>query len=136
MQSVSPEPLLFNPDPAAYLPHRHPFLLLDRIINLEAGVRATALKSIPALPEFPQVLLVECVAQLAGILTISKEGEGGFMAAIDRAEFSGLLQSGDVLIVTANLVKSFGRLFLVEGAVSCDGRTLLTVQLTLGVGRL
>lgn len=136
MQSVSMEPLLFNPDPAAYLPHRYPFLLLDRIVDLEAGVRATALKKIPALRGFPQVLLLECVAQLAGILTITEEGEGGFLATIDRAEFSGLPQSGDVLTVTANLSKSFGRLFLVEGKVDCEDRTLLTVQLTLGVGRL
>lgn len=136
MRSVSAEAILFNPDPAAYLPHRYPFLLLDRIVALEPGVRATALKNIPAGRAFPQILLVECVAQLAGILTISEEGQGGFLAAIDRAEFSGTPQAGDVLTVSALVTKSFGRLFMVEGNVSCDNRTLLTVQLTLGVGRL
>lgn len=136
MQSVSPEAILFNPDPAAYLPHRYPFLLLDRIVALEAGVRATALKNVPGLRGFPQVLLVECVAQLAGILTISAEGEGGFLAAIDHAEFCGAPQPGDVLTISAIVTKSFGRLFMVSGNVSCDGTTLLNVQLTLGVGRL
>ncbi|MFH1027592.1 MAG: hypothetical protein V1791_06280 [Pseudomonadota bacterium] len=94
------------------------------------------MKNITALHGFPQVLLVECVAQLAGILTISEEGEGGFLAAIDRAEFSGTALAGDVLTVSAIVIKSFGRLFMVEGRVVCDERALLTVQLTLGVGRL
>lgn len=136
MQSVSAEAILFNPDPSAYLPHRYPFLLLDRIVDFEPGVRASALKNVPGLRGFPQVLLVECVAQLAGVLTISEEGEGGFLAAVDRAEFSGAPQPGDVLTISAAVVKSFGRLFMVSGNVSCDGLTLLTVQLTLGVGRL
>lgn len=136
MQSVSAEAALFNSDPAAYLPHRYPFLHLDRIVFLEPGVRAVAVKNITAMQGFSQVLLVESVAQLAGILTISEEGEGGFLAAIDRAGFSGTALAGDVLTVSANVVKSFGRLFMVEGSVACDERTLLTVQLTLGVGRL
>lgn len=136
MQSVSAEAILFNPDPAAYLPHRYPFLHLDRIVALEKGLQATALKNVTSLRGFPQVLLVECIAQLAGILTISEEGEGGFLAAIDRAEFSGMPNAGDVLTISASVIKSFGRLFMVAGNVSCDERTLLTVQLTLGVGRL
>ena len=136
MQSVSAESILLNSDPSAYLPHRYPFLLLDRIVALEQGVRATALKNVPALRGFPQLLLIECVAQLAGILTITEEGEGGFLAAIDRAEFAGSPEGGDVLTVSAVVIKTFGRLFMVEGNVSCDGRILLTVQLTLGVGRI
>jgi 3-hydroxyacyl-[acyl-carrier-protein] dehydratase len=136
MQYDSAEVILFNPDPSAYLPHRYPFLLLDRIVDLECGVQATALKNVQALRGFPQLLLIECIAQLAGILTISEEGEGGFLAAIDRAEFADSPKAGDVLTISAKVVKTFGRLFMVEGNVSCDGRMLLTVQLTLGVGRL
>ena len=85
---------------------------------------------------FPPVLLVECIAQLAGILTIQDEGEGGFLAAIDRAEFSGAPLPGDLLSVSVRVVKGFGRLFMVEGEVVCDGRPLATARLTLGVGRL
>jgi 3-hydroxyacyl-[acyl-carrier-protein] dehydratase len=136
MQSDSAEAPLFNPDPATYLPHRYPFLLLDRIIDLEKGVHATARLSLSNGRGFPQILLIESVAQLAGILTISEEGEGGFLAAIDRAEFTGAPQAGDILTIIARVIKSFGRLFMVEGRVSCEQNTLLTVQLTLGVGRL
>ena len=127
---------MFNPDPAAYLPHRHPFLALDTIVELETGTRAVAQTIVSADSAFPQILLVECVAQLAGILTIQEQGEGGFLAAIDRAEFSGMPGPGDQLTVSAWVIKAFGRLFMVEGEVHCDNARLLSVQLTLGVGRL
>lgn len=127
---------LFNPDPGAYLPHRYPFLLLDRVVELEPGVRAVATTTISASSVFPQVLLVESVAQLAGIATIQQEGEGGFLASIDQAEFNQVPLIGDVLTVTARVIKAFGRLFMVEGEVSCGENLLLKVRLTLGVGRL
>jgi len=82
------------------------------------------------------MLLVESVAQLSGILTITTEGEGGFLASIDHAEFSGSPRVGDLLTVSARVIKSFGRLFMIAGSVSCEDRMLLTVQLTLGVGKL
>ena len=85
---------------------------------------------------FSQVLLIESVAQLAGILTIQQEGEGGFLAAIDQAEFSNQANTGDLLTVSARVLKAFGRLCMVEGSVSCGEKPLLTVRLTLGVGRL
>jgi len=79
---------------------------------------------------------VECVAQLAGILTIQEQGEGGFLAAIDGAEFSSAPRPGDVLMISARVVKAFGRLFMIEGEVLCENIRLLSVRLTLGVGRL
>ena len=127
---------LFNPDPGAYLPHRYPFLLLDRVVELEPGVRGVAQTTISASRPFPQVLLVESVAQLAGIVIIQQDGEGGFLAAIDQAEFSRIPLVGDVLTISARVLKAFGRLFLVEGEVSCGENEVLKVQLTLGVGRL
>jgi 3-hydroxyacyl-[acyl-carrier-protein] dehydratase len=136
MPSAYGEAGLFNPDPAAYLPHRFPFLLLDRVVELEPGVRAVAVTTVSASRDFPQVLLVESVAQLAGIATIQQDGEGGFLAAIDQAEFSRAPLIGDVLTVRARVVKAFGRLFMVEGEVSCGNNRLLKVQLTLGAGRL
>jgi len=135
MPSASPEAHI-KADPSAYLPHRYPFLLLDRVVELEAGSHAVARVAVSSGNGFPQVLLMECIAQLAGILTIREEGEGGFLAAIDRAEFSGAPLPGDLLSVSVRVVKAFGRLFMVEGEVVCDGRSLVTARLTLGVGRL
>ena len=127
---------LFNPDPAAYLPHRYPFLLLDRVIELEPGVRGVARIGVTATHGFPQILMIECVAQLAGIVVAQSEGEGGFLASIDHAEYSGSAAVGDLLTVSVRVIKSFGRLFMVEGNVVSGAEQLLAVQLTLGVGNL
>jgi len=128
--------LLFNPDPAAYLPHRYPFLLLDRIVELEAGTCGVARSGVSATHGFPQILMIECVAQLSGIVVAQAEGEGGFLASIDQAEFSGSPAVGDTLTISARVIKSFGRLFMVAGSVASGEKQLLTVQLTLGVGKL
>ena len=85
---------------------------------------------------FPEIFLVEAIAQLAGIATIREEGEGGFLAAIDRAEFLGRPQPGDTLRIVARVVKAFGRLFLVEGEVTVAGTPLVRATMTLGVGKL
>lgn len=137
MPPVSEGALLFNIDPAAYLPHRFPFLMLDRLLSLEPGVSATAIKRIAESQEgFPQVLLLECIAQLAGIVAGHEEGEGGFLASIDNAEFSGAVVTGDALDVSARIIKSFGRLVMVEGEVCCAGCRLAGARMTLGIGRL
>jgi 3-hydroxyacyl-[acyl-carrier-protein] dehydratase len=85
---------------------------------------------------FPQILMIESVAQLAGIVVAQAEGEGGFMASIDHAEFSGSPAVGDLLTISASVIKSFGRLFMIDGNVVSGADHLLSVQLTLGVGKL
>jgi len=133
----SAEALLFNPDPAAYLPHRRPFLLLDRLVELHAGERAGAIIEVTAgTRHFPNVLLVEAMAQLGGIAAGHEEGEGGFLAAIDHAEFAAPAAAGDRLLVSVRVVKSFGRLHMLEGEVTVADRVLARAGLTLGMGRL
>lgn len=129
------EATLFNPDPAAYLPHRYPFLLLDRIIELEPGSSAVARTGVTAASPFPQILLIEAVAQLSGIV-VAQADEGGFLASVDHAEFSGQPPVGDLLTVSARVTRAFGRLFMIDGTVSGGAGRLLSVQLTLGVGKL
>jgi 3-hydroxyacyl-[acyl-carrier-protein] dehydratase len=136
MRSGSAEATLFNPDPAHYLPHRYPFLLLDRIIELEQGSRAVARTGVTATRGFPRILMIESVAQLAGIVVAQTEDGGGFLASIDHAEFSGTAAAGDFLTISVRVIKSFGRLFMVEGDVVSGAEQLLSVQLTLGVGKL
>jgi 3-hydroxyacyl-[acyl-carrier-protein] dehydratase len=124
-------------DPSAYLPHRYPFLMLDRLVAREPGICARAFTRVSGVtPSFPPLLLVECVAQLAGIATAATEGETGFLAAIDRACFTGEAPTGATLEVSVRVVKSFGRLHLVEGEVSADGERILEVALTMGTGSL
>ena len=80
--------------------------------------------------------MVEGLAQLAGVATVQEEGEGGFLATIDRAEFSGSACPGDTLLYAVRVVKAFGRLFLLEGEVSAGERVLARATLTLGVGKI
>jgi len=113
--------------------------MLDRIIELEPGICARAEKRVTTLlAPFPSVLLVECVAQLSGIAAGHQEGEGGFLASIDRAEFceNPEVLSGDTLTVSARIIKIFGRLCLAEGCVERDGLKLLETRMTLGIGKL
>ena len=137
MPSTSQEAHLFNPDPAAYLPHRAPFLFLDRIISLDPGNSAVALVNRTGGTEgWPIYLCVEAMAQLGGIASATEEGGGGVLAAIERAEFHGVPVEGDRLEVAVRVVKSFGPLSLVEGTVSADDRLVANATITLKIGRL
>jgi len=131
------EVLLFNPDPGAYLPHRSPFLVLDRILALEPGVSALARQRVTCgAPGFSPFLLIEAIAQLGGIAAAREDSGGGILAAIDRAEFQGAPVAGDTLTIAVRIVKSFGPLHLVEGEVSADGKIVATARVTLKVGTM
>jgi len=111
--------------------------MLDRLLTLEPGVIAVAERLVTtASGGFPQLYLLECVAQLGGILSVREEGEGGFLASIDHAEFEGAVCTGDTLTITARVLKTFGRLVLIEGSVLSDGKTLIRSQMTLGIGKV
>lgn len=128
---------MFNADPAAYLPHRYPFLFLDRITTREQGGSAEATALVSAdIPSCPPTILLEAMAQLAGVAAAEREGEGGFLAAVEHAEFAAPPAPGDRLHVSVRILKSFGRLHLVEGDVHVGDTLLATAKLTLGVGSL
>ena len=121
-------------DPASRLPHRTPFLFLDRITRLEPGVSAEAIALSTHFPASSPMLLIEAMAQLAGVVAIEHEGEMGSLAAIDHAEFLSPVTPGDCLHIQARLVKRFGRLILCEGEIDVDGRPIVTAKLVLGEG--
>lgn len=111
--------------------------MLDRVLEHLPGVSARARFSTSAsLRYFPQILLVEAVAQLSGIAVVERHGEGGFLAAIDQACFERPPQLGETFDVEARVIKAFGRLYLMEGQVTAGTDELLRVTLTLGVGSL
>ncbi|MGA7826202.1 MAG: hotdog domain-containing protein [Geobacteraceae bacterium] len=85
---------------------------------------------------FPQIFLLEAMAQLGGIAAATEKGEGGFLAAIDHAEFRREVRTGERLMVSVRIIKSFGRLFLMEGEVAVDGEKVASAQLTLGIGKV
>ncbi|CAG0986033.1 3-hydroxyacyl-[acyl-carrier-protein] dehydratase [Burkholderiales bacterium] len=133
----------------ATLPHRYPMLLVDRVLELEPGVRIKALKNVtinepffpghfPHYPVMPGVLIIEALAQASAIVAYRSDPEamGGrklFMfAGIDDARFKRQVVPGDTLILESTFLKGMrdiGKYAVratVDGQLACEG-TLLSV---------
>jgi 3-hydroxyacyl-[acyl-carrier-protein] dehydratase len=133
-------------DILAQLPHRPPFLLLDRILERQPGVRVVAEKLItfgdpflrghfPDRPLVPGVMLVEMLAQAAAFLEAEPLAEEPiFLAQILDARFKASAFPGDRLELSVKPDAGFGRLQRVEGSVRCEGRVLCTAKLLLAKG--
>lgn len=130
-----------------YLPHRYPFLMIDRVLEIDSGRRIVALKNVsinepffnghfPQLPIMPGVLIVEAMAQAAGILGFYTEGKkpaDGFIylfAGGDKIRFKRPVSAGDQLRLSAEIVTSkrgiwkFACLAEVEGKLVASGELL------------
>ena len=140
----------------ATLPHRYPMLLVDRVLELEPGVRIKALKNVtinepyfpghfPHYPVMPGVLIVEALAQASAIIAYrgdpeAREGRKLFMfAGIDDARFKRQVVPGDTLILESTFVKGMrdvGKYAVrasVDGQVACEA-TLLSVLRAMPAG--
>ncbi len=137
MESTSPARNNLESGPTAYLPHRAPFLFVDSILSLDSGRQASGVKCVThETGQYPGMFLLEAMAQLGGIAAAEKGGEGGFLAAVDRVRFHRPVQAGDRIMISARIVKTFGRLYLLEGEARVDDELLATADLTLGIGML
>ena len=125
----------------AYLPHRYPFLLVDRILYLESGKRVTAKKNVtinepffnghfPGNPVMPGVLIIEALAQAGGILSLYSEGlslgDGSssrkvYFLGIDKARFRKVVQPGDTLILEVEITHNRGNIWKYHGEAKVDG---------------
>jgi 3-hydroxyacyl-[acyl-carrier-protein] dehydratase len=107
----------------AHLPHRYPFLLVDRVLEIEPGKRLLAVKSVsvnepffqghfPGRPIFPGVLIIEAMAQAAGILVFRTIGELPsdnsvyYLAGVDEARFKKPVIPGDQLLLEVAIERS------------------------------
>ena len=134
------------------LPHRYPFLLVDRVLrqDLEAG-ECESLKNVtfnepffpghfPGAPVMPGVMILEAMAQTAGLLAAAKSGltvSGGFLlyfAGIDKARFKRPVVPGDQLRMLARLLKQKRDIWKFEvtarfdGALACSAEMMCSVQ--------
>lgn len=132
------------------LPHRFPFLLVDRVIEYNPGVSAVAIKNVtindnffpghfPERPIMPGVLMVEAMAQVGGIVMLTPEIGGSkesfFFAGVDRVRFRKPVVAGDTLVMRMTLIKLQKRFGIakmdgkayVGGEVVCEGEFLMAL---------
>jgi 3-hydroxyacyl-[acyl-carrier-protein] dehydratase len=131
------------------LPHRYPFLLVDRIIELEPGRRAVGIKAVtanepqftghfPGRPIMPGVLMVEALAQTAGVAVMTLDeyrGKLGLFAGIDDCRFRRMVVPGDTLVLKVEVEKLRGMFGRVRGVASVDGDVAVEATLSIIIPR-
>ena len=132
----------------AILPHRYPFLLVDRVLSVEPGVRATGLKNashgepyfvghFPGHPIMPGVLIVEMMAQVSGVMLLTlpeHTGKLAYLAGVEKARFRKPVLPGDTVIAEVELIKARGTIGFVKAvakvgdAVVCEAELMFALQ--------
>ena len=126
------------------IPHRYPFLLVDRVVELEPGKRVVAIKNVsfnesffqghfPGAPVMPGVLIVEAMAQAGAILILhdmkDRAGKLVYFAGIDKARFRRPVDPGDQLRMTLEVVKLRSRTCLMRGVAEVDGEVAAQAEI-------
>ena len=131
------------------LPHRYPFLLVDRVVELEPGKRAVGIKQVsanephftghfPGRPIMPGVLMVEALAQTCGVavLTLDEyQGKIGLFAGIDGVRFRRLVQPGDTLRMEVTVEKLRGMFGRARAVATVDGEVAVEGTLSIVIPR-
>jgi UDP-3-O-[3-hydroxymyristoyl] N-acetylglucosamine deacetylase / 3-hydroxyacyl-[acyl-carrier-protein] dehydratase len=130
------------------LPHRYPFLMIDRVVEFKGADELTALKNVtinepffqghyPGNPVLPGVLQIEAMAQAAGILMlrkISSEGKTALFMSCDKAKFRRAVRPGDQLVINVKLTKSRGnKIGVAEGECLVNGQVTSSAELMFAV---
>jgi 3-hydroxyacyl-[acyl-carrier-protein] dehydratase len=131
------------------LPHRYPFLLVDRVIEVDPGQRLVALKNVtvnepffqghfPEKPVMPGVLIIEALAQATGLLAMESEEVAGkaiyYLVGVDKARFKRPIVPGDQVKLEVEVLKqrrgiwSFGAKATVDGAVCASAEIMCTAR--------
>lgn len=120
----------------AVLPHRYPFLLIDRIVDIDGDDSATGIKNVtfnephfaghfPATPIMPGVLILEAMAQTAGAISMLKQGVENagtvFLLTIDKAKFRRPVVPGDQLLLRVKKLKQRGNISRFSCVAEVDG---------------
>ncbi|MUV37360.1 3-hydroxyacyl-[acyl-carrier-protein] dehydratase [Lentibacillus sp. JNUCC-1] len=130
------------------IPHRYPFLLVDRVLEVEEGKRVVALKNVtvnepsfqghfPDYPVMPGVLIIEALAQTGAIAVLGREenqGKIGFLAGIDKCRFKRQVKPGDQLQLEVEITRLKGPvgkgkgIATVDGEVACEAEIMFAIQ--------
>ena len=133
-----------------FLPHRYPFLLVDRIIEMEPGVRITALKNVtinepfftghfPGQPVMPGVLIIEAMAQAGGVLALESgagdnHGQLIYFMGMDKVRFRKPVVPGDQLIFEAKILKLRSKVAKMAVTASVNNKLVAEAELMASFG--
>ncbi|MDX9703552.1 MAG: 3-hydroxyacyl-ACP dehydratase FabZ [Candidatus Auribacterota bacterium] len=129
------------------LPHRYPFLLVDRILELEPGKKIVGIKNVtmneeffqghfPIRPVMPGVLIVEALAQVAGVMMLREpenQNKLAFFMAIDQVKFRKPVVPGDQLRLEVEVIRWKTRAGKVHGEALVDGKVVCQADLTFSL---
>lgn len=127
------------------LPHRYPFLLVDRVLSYEKGKTLCAIKNVsfnepffqghfPGRPVFPGVLILEAMAQATGILAFTSVGKLAenqlyYFAAVNKARFKRPVLPGDQLVLNVEYIKERRGVALFKGIATVDGELVCEAEM-------
>lgn len=131
------------------LPHRYPFLLVDKIEELEEGKKAVGYKNVtmneyffqghfPEEPVMPGVLIVEALAQVGAVALLSKEeykGRIAYFGGINKAKFRRKVVPGDVLKLEVEMIKMKGPAGVAKGIATVNGEKACEAEMMFAVGK-
>jgi len=135
-----------------YIPHRYPFLLVDRIIELEVGKRVVGLKNVtvnepffpghfPHSPVMPGVLIIEALAQAAAVLafktegTVPDENSMVYFASVDNVRFKRPVVPGDQLILEAEIVRTIRNIWKFKAVARVEGEVATEAEFMCAIKR-
>lgn len=129
------------------IPHRYPFLLIDKVLEFEAGVSAKAVKNVtvnephflghfPSEHVMPGVLIVEALAQTGAVAILSLEenkGKIAYFAGIDKCKFKSKVVPGDTLELSVKIIKQKGPIGIGEAVAKVDGKVAVKAELKFAI---
>ncbi len=124
------------------LPHRYPFLYVDRVLEVEPGKRLVAIKNVsfdehffqghfPGKPIMPGVLIVEALAQASGILvhkTVESDDNMVYFMSIDKVKFRKPVVPGDQLVLEVEPLQVRGKVYKFKGEAKVDGKVVCEAE--------
>jgi len=129
------------------IPHRYPFLLVDKVLEMEEEKRVVGLKNVtanepffaghfPDYPVMPGVLILESLAQVGAIAVLGMEknkGKIGFLAGVDKCRFKKQVKPGDQLKLEVEITRMKGPIGKGKGIATVDGEVACEAEITFAI---